>query len=205
MHNRMATVSRETRETRIRVELSLDGRGKFDITTGIGMLDHLLSHIARHGVFDLVVKAEGDLSVDQHHTVEDIAICLGQALGKAVGEGRGITRMAHAMVPMDEALAAVAVDISGRGYAVVAPSVKFKRKKIGDLESDLITHFLQTFAIEARLNLHAGMLAGANDHHKAEALFKALGRALDAATRIDERIAGDIPSTKDVLEGGKGV
>ena len=201
MSNRMATISRETRETKVRVELNLDGKGRFDIVTGIGMLNHLLSHIARHGIFDLVVKAEGDLNVDQHHTVEDIAICLGQVLRKAVGEGRGIVRMGYALVPMDEALAAVAVDISGRGYAVVDSSVRFRRKLIGELESDLISHFLETFATEARLNLHARILAGANDHHKAEALFKALAKALDATTRIDQRIAGDIPSTKDVLQG----
>jgi len=199
MKVRMATITRETKETSIRVELNIDGKGKFSINTGIGMLDHLLSHIARHGVFDLTVEATGDLSVDQHHTVEDIAICLGQALRKAVGEGRGITRMAHAIVPMDESLAIVAVDVSGRGYAVIDESVKFRRKKIGELQSDLLGHFLETLAVEARVNLHAGIFTGSNDHHKAEALFKALAKALDSATRIDQRIAGDVPSTKDVI------
>ena len=201
MKARTATISRETKETKIEVRLDLDGKGKFDIVTGIGMLDHLLSHIARHGVFDIVVKAKGDLSVDQHHTVEDTAICLGQVLRKAVGEGRGIIRMAHAVVPMDETLAVVALDISGRGYAVIDPSVKFRRKKIGELESDIIPHFFETFAIESQMNLHAILLKGTNDHHKAEALFKAMGRALDTATRIDGRIVGDIPSTKGVMEG----
>jgi imidazoleglycerol-phosphate dehydratase len=198
MKPRTAIIERETAETKIRVELNIDGGGKSDISTGIGMLDHLLAQLARHGVFDLKVEAEGDLHVDQHHTVEDIAICLGQALRKAVGEGEGITRMGHALVPMDEALAVVAIDISGRGYAVV--DAPFKRKKIGNLESDLISHFLETFAREAHLNLHAAIqIPKANDHHKAEALFKALAKALDDATKIDPRIAGDIPSTKKIL------
>jgi imidazoleglycerol-phosphate dehydratase len=198
MKDRIGIIERETKETKVRVELNIDGEGKSSVATGIGMLDHLLEQLARHGVLDLTVKAKGDLHVDQHHTVEDIAICLGQALRKALGDGRGIVRMGHALVPMDEALAAVAVDISGRGYAVV--DAKFRRKKIGNLESDLVGHFLETFASEARLNLHAKIISGANDHHKAEALLKALAKALDSATRIDERIAQDIPSTKGAIE-----
>jgi len=192
---RSATITRETGETKISVELNIDGRGRFDIKTGIRMFDHMLTHIAQHGLFDIKLNASG---WDQHHVVEDVAISLGQALNKALGDKRGVTRMAHALVPMDEALAMVAVDISGRGYASI--EAPFKRKKIGDLESDIVAHFLQTFATEARLNLHAKLLGGTNDHHKAEALFKALGRALDSATKIDERIHGQVPSTKGTIE-----
>lgn len=195
MGKRTATITRETGETKIRVELNIDGRGRFDIKTGIRMFDHMLTHIAQHGLFDIKLSASG---WDQHHVVEDVAISLGQALNKALGDKRGITRMAHALVPMDEALAMVAVDISGRGYAVI--EAPFKRKKIGDLESDIVAHFLQTFATEARLNLHAKLLGSTNDHHKAEALFKALGRALDSASKIDERIPDEVPSTKGTIE-----
>ncbi len=197
---RQATIVRETKETKIRVALNIDGKGDSRINTGIAMLDHLLSHIARHGLMDIVIEASGDLEVDQHHTTEDIAICLGQALKKALGNGKGITRMAHAIVPMDDSLAIVALDLSGRGYPVIDESVSFKRKKVGTLESDLIGHFLETFAVEARMNLHAGIYTGNNDHHKAEAIFKALGRALGAAIRIDARIIDDVPSTKGVIE-----
>jgi len=193
---RTATISRETGETKISVALSLDGRGKFEIKTGSKMFDHMLTHIAQHGLFDIKIKASG---WDQHHVVEDVAIALGQALKKALGDKKGITRMGHAIVPMDEALALVAVDISGRGYAVMDAS--FKRKKIGDLETDLVRHFLETFAQEAKMNLHVKVPSGIDDHHKAEALFKALGRALDSATKIDARLTGKVPSTKGVIEG----
>ncbi len=193
---RTATITRETTETKIGVTLSIDGRGEFEIVTGSKMFDHMLTHIAQHGIFDIKIEASG---WDQHHVVEDVAISLGQALNRALGDKRGITRMGHAIVPMDEALALVAVDLSGRGYAVIDAS--FKRKKIGDLESDLVRHFLETFALEAKMNLHARVLAGINDHHKAEAIFKALGRALDSATKIDARLSGKVPSTKGVIEG----
>ena len=193
---RTATITRETGETKISVTLSLDGRGKFEIVTGSEMFDHMLTHIAQHGLFDITISASG---WDQHHLVEDVAISLGQALNRALGDKRGITRMGHAIVPMDDALALVVVDLSGRGYAVIDAS--FKRKKIGDLESDLVCHFLETFALEAKMNLHAKVLSGINDHHKAEAIFKALGRALDSATRLDERLTGRVPSTKGVIEG----
>jgi len=193
---RTATISRETGETKISVALSLDGRGKFEIKTGSKMFDHMLTHIAQHGLFDIKIKATG---WDQHHVVEDVAIALGQALKKALGDKKGITRMGHAIVPMDEALALVAVDISGRGYAVMDAS--FKRKKIGDLETDLVRHFLETFAQEAKMNLHVKVPSGTDDHHKVEALFKTLGRALDSATKIDARLAGRVPSTKGVIEG----
>ncbi len=193
---RKATINRETRETNVSLELDLDGSSQFKVRTGIRMFDHLLSQLAQHGVFDLKVSATGD---DQHHIVEDVALCLGSAFSQASGPQLGITRMAHAVVPMDEALAMVAVDIGGRGYAVVEAS--FSGQEISELASDHIRHFLESFALEARLNLHVRILSGTNDHHKAEALFKALGRALDAATRIDERVAGRLPSTKDFLNG----
>jgi len=194
--NRAATVTRETSETKISVEIAIDGRGRFEVETGVKMFDHLLTHIAQHGLFDIKIAASG---WDQHHLVEDVAISLGKALGEALGDKKGIVRMGHALVPMDEALAMVAVDISGRGYAVI--EAPFKRKKIGDMESDLVAHFLKTFAHEGRLNLHAKLLSGKNDHHIAEAIFKALGRALDAATKLDQRITGEVPSTKGVIEG----
>ena len=192
---RTATITRETTETKISVALSIDGRGGFEIVTGIRLFDHMLTHIAQHGLFDIIISASG---WDQHHLVEDAAIALGQALNKALGDKQGITRMGLAIVPMDEALALVAVDLSGRGFAVIDAS--FKRKKIGDLETDLVRHFLETFAREAKLNLHAKVLAGINDHHKAEAIFKALGRALDSATKVDARLSGKVPSTKGVIE-----
>jgi len=191
---RQATVSRETGETKVKVELALDGRGKCQANTGIGMLDHLIEQIAQHGLFDITVEAKGDLKVGHHHILEDVAICLGQALDKALGDRRGIVRMGHAIVPMDEALSLVAVDISGRPYAVVEATLE--GRDISGLDTDLIRHFLQTFATEAKINLHARLLSRGNDHHRVEALFKALGRSLDAATMIDERLGGEIPSTK---------
>jgi imidazoleglycerol-phosphate dehydratase len=195
---RQATVKRETRETNISLELNIDGSGQYEIKTGIQMFDHLLSQVAKHGRFDLKISATWD---DQHHLVEDVAICLGRAFTEALGEKRGIVRMASAAVPMDDALAMVAVDIGGRGYTVLELPFTDVGREIAGLETDLIRHFLETLAIEARLNLHAKILYGVNDHHKAEALFKALGRALDTATTIDERISGELPSTKEFLEG----
>jgi imidazoleglycerol-phosphate dehydratase len=196
MIERKAKVIRETAETTVRVELNIDGSGQFQITTGIKMFDHLLSQLAQHGVFDIKISASGP---DQHHVVEDVAISLGKAFNQALGKKQGIVRMAHAIVPMDEALAQVAVDIGGRVYSTI--EVDFDEANIGDLDADLVRHFLVSLASEAKINLHAKVLSGINDHHQAEALFKALARALDAATRIDERIAGRIPSTKEVIEG----
>jgi len=196
MAERTASIKRETKETNIGVELGIDGQGDFEITTGIRMFDHLLAQLAQHGIFDLKLSAT---SADTHHLVEDVALCLGRAFGQALGEKQGIVRMAHAVVPMDDALALVAVDIGGRGYSVVEAS--FGRQNVADLPADLVRHFLATFASEARLNLHAKVLSGTDDHHKVEAMFKALGRALDRATQIDERISERIPSTKDVIEG----
>ena len=194
MANRQATIKRKTKETNISLKLNLDGSGQWQINTGIKMFDHLLAQVARHGRFDLKISASGD---DQHHLVEDVGLCLGKALNQALAEKQGIVRMADASVPMDDALAMVAVDISGRGYTVL--ELPFSDNDMAGFTTDLIRHFLESLAAEARLNLHARVLYGVNDHHKAEALFKALGRALDRATRIDQRLAGQLPSTKDLL------
>jgi len=196
MANRLSTIKRETKETNISLVLNIDGCGKCEMNTGIRIFDHLLAQLAKHGLFDIKTSATGD---NPHHLVEDVAICLGKAFGEALGEKRGIVRMADATVPMDDALAFVAVDIGGRGYTVL--DLPFNDNDMAGFPTDLVRHFLESFAIEARLNLHAKVAYGTNDHHKAEALFKALGRALDAATRIDERISGELPSTKELLEG----
>ncbi len=193
---RRATLHRRTGETDVAVSLNLDGTGCYQVETGLGFLDHMLAQIAAHGLFDLTVQAQGDLAVDEHHTVEDVAIGLGQALDRALGDRRGLVRMGHAYAPLDEALARVVVDLSGRPYAVI--DVEFATPVLGAVGTDLILHFLETLAFQARLSLHAQVLHGRNDHHKAEALFKALGRALDAATRQDPRRQG-VPSTKGVL------
>ena len=195
MAKRKATVQRTTQETNISLELNLDGTGKYEIKTGIKMLDHLLSQTVKHGRFDLKGTVSGD---DEHHITEDIAICLGKAFNEALGEKLGIVRMGDATVPMDESLATVAVDLSGRGYCVL--QAEFTKNDMRGFESDLIRHFLESFSAEGSVNLHARVLYGINDHHKAEALFKALGRALDMATRIDERTSGLLPSTKAKIE-----
>jgi imidazoleglycerol-phosphate dehydratase len=194
---RTASIERRTGETSIELTLNIDGSGMVDSATGIGFLDHMLHLFARHGLFDLKVHASGDLHVDEHHTAEDVCICLGQAFDRALGERRGLVRTAHAYVPMDEALGFVAVDLSGRPYCVV--DADFVTPRVGQLGTDLIAHLFESIAIHGRMNLHARVLYGRNDHHKVEALFKALGRALDMATRIDERLGGAIPSTKGVL------
>jgi len=194
--NRTARIHRQTKETQVEVVLSLDGKGEYEIETGIPFFDHMLSHLALHGLFDLTVRAQGDLEVDEHHTVEDVAICLGKALDEALGEREGIVRVAHSYVPMDEALAFVALDLGGRAYAVV--EADFATPRIGSLATSLIPHFLETLAYHARMSLHARVVYGRDDHHKAEALFKALGRALDAATSIEPRRT-DVPSTKGIL------
>ena len=168
------------------VEVSLDGAGRSDIATSIGMLDHLLEQIPRHGLFDITIKASGDIDRDPHHLIEDIGICLGRAFSEALGERRGIVRMAHAIVPLDEALALVAVDLGGRGYAAL--DMAFSTDRIGQLPTEMIGHLLSAFAIEGRFNLHVQVPAGTNDHHKAEAAFKALARALGDAVRLDPRI-----------------
>jgi imidazoleglycerol-phosphate dehydratase len=188
---------RETKETRVSVEVNLDGTGQADIATGVGMLDHLLEQIAKHSLIDITIKAEGDLQIDPHHTAEDVAICLGRALKQALGQRRGIVRFAHAVVPLDEALALVAIDVSGRGYAAL--ELDWTGERVGELPTDLVGHMLWSIATEARLTLHARILAGASDHHKAEAVFKALARALGAATRLDPRLGAQVPSTKGSL------
>lgn len=193
---RQATVERTTRESSIRLTLNIDGSGKAKIDTGIGFLDHMLTLLAGHGLFDLEVKASGDLHVDEHHTAEDTLICLGKAFDQALGDRRGIVRTAHAYVPMDESLALVAVDLSGRPYCVF--NAEFVTPRLGMLGTDLIFHLFESFAIHARINLHANVLYGRNDHHKVEALFKGLARALDAATQLDPR-RQDVPSTKGTL------
>ncbi len=194
---RTATISRQTSETDITLALNLDGSGRAGLATGVGFLDHLLRHVAVHGLFDLDVKAAGDLEIDPHHTVEDVGSALGQAFDQALGDRQGIARMGSAYVPMDEALAFVAVDLSGRPYAVI--HAEWHTPAIGLLPTSLIPHFLESFAFNAKINLHARVEYGRDDHHQAEALFKALGRALDAATVIDPRRAGAVPSTKGTL------
>jgi imidazoleglycerol-phosphate dehydratase len=191
---RKATVKRQTRETTIALEFKIDGSGSSEMNTGNRMLDHLISQVARHGVFDIRISANGD---DVHHVVEDVGLALGQAFNEALGEKRGIVRMADVSVPMDEALATVAVDIGGRGYAVL--DLEFAKNDMFEFPTDLVRHFLEAFAAEAKINLHAKTVYGVNDHHKAEALFKGLGRALDAATQIDPRIVGELPSTKEMI------
>ena len=198
MSTRTATIRRETGETKIEITLDLDGRGSAQVNTGVGFLDHMLTALARHARFDLAVQATGDLHVDEHHTVEDVGIALGRALGDALGDRAGITRMGHAVVPMDEALALVAVDIGGRGYFVFDGS--FDTPRIGQMATSLVPHFLESLALEARLNLHARLITGRDDHHRAEALFKALARALHQATRLDPTLAGDVPSTKGTID-----
>jgi imidazoleglycerol-phosphate dehydratase len=194
---RRARVERATRETRVDLELVLDGTGRAEVATGLPFFDHMLDAFARHGLFDVTVKADGDLAVEAHHTVEDVGITLGRALNDALGERRGIVRTAHSYVPLDEALARVVIDCGGRGYAVV--DAPLAGETVGGVDADMFRHFLESFALEARVNLHAQLLAGVNTHHKVEALFKALGRALDGATRIDPRIGDQVPSTKGKL------
>ena len=194
---RTATIHRQTGETDITLSLNLDGTGQHDVATGVGFLDHLLTHVAVHGLFDLTVKAAGDLHIDAHHTIEDTALVLGQAFAEALGDKQGVVRMGSAYVPMDEALAFVAVDLSGRPYAVVEAA--WHGPAIGQFPTSLVAHFVESFAVAAKANVHARILYGRDDHHQAEALFKALGRALDAATVIDPRRAGSVPSTKGTL------
>ena len=196
MTNRTATVERKTRETQITLTLNLDGTGQAEIVTGVGFFDHMLHHVAVHGLFDLKVTAQGDLHIDAHHTVEDVAICFGQALNQALGERKGIVRMGSAIVPMDESLAQVVVDLSGRPYAVIR--AQFDTPVIGQMPTSLVAHVLESIAFAARMNLHAQVLYGSDDHHKAEALFKALGRALRAAVAPDDR-RSDVASTKGTL------
>jgi imidazoleglycerol-phosphate dehydratase len=193
---RTSTLHRRTNETDISIILNIDGTGQAEIDSGLGFLDHMLHHIAVHGLFDLTIKAVGDLHVDEHHTVEDVALVLGQAFNEALGDKVGIIRIAQAVVPMDEALAFVGLDLSGRPYSVF--DVEWQRPSVGGIATTLFGHFFDSFSVTSRCNLHARILYGRDDHHKAEALFKALGRALDAASQVDPRYSG-VPSTKGTL------
>lgn len=200
MDVRTATVQRDTRETRVSVELNLDGTGQYSVETGNGFFDHLLSQLARHSLMDLTVKAEGDAEkTGWHHTVEDVSISVGRALNQALGDGRGIMRMGHSMVPFDETLVQVAVDLSGRSYAIVDTAID--AEMVESLPADLVRHSLESIAMEGRFNLHATVITGQNAHHKAEALFKALARALRAAITLDPRQSGEVPSTKGTISG----
>jgi imidazoleglycerol-phosphate dehydratase len=196
---RRASVSRKTKETQIEVEIDLDGQGRSDISTGIGFLDHMLDQLARHSLIDITLKAKGDLHIDFHHTTEDTGIVLGEAVAKALGERRGITRWGEATVPMDETLTRVALDASNRPYLIW--KVKFSKPKLGEMDTELFKEWFQAFAQNAGLTLHIENLYGENNHHIVESCFKGLARALRAAVTIDPRKAGDVPSTKGVLGG----
>ena len=193
---RVARIERQTSETNIQLELNLDGAGACHIETGIGFFDHMLNAFARHGLFDLHVQCAGDLHVDPHHSVEDVGICLGQAIDKALAGKESIERYGHSYVPMDEALARSVIDLSGRAYFVLTAS--FIDERIGEFPTALVREFFQAVAAQARLNLHIDLLRCANDHHGVEAIFKSFGRALDAASRRSERVRG-VPSTKGAL------
>ena len=194
---RRGVIERQTTETSISIKLTLDGRGRYDVRTGIRFLDHMLELFTRHGGFDLRLRAEGDLDVDQHHTVEDIGIALGEAVEAALGSRRGINRAGYFVMPMDESIGVVAIDLGGRAHSVVESRVK--TLKVGDLQADLLTDFFEGFARGARANVHLKVLYGRSDHHKVEALFKAFGRALRMACSRDRRLAKVMPSTKGLL------
>jgi len=194
---RRGVIERQTTETSISIKLTLDGRGRYDVRTGVRFLDHMLELFSRHGGFDLRVRAEGDLDVDQHHTVEDIGIALGEAVEAALGSRRGINRAGYFVMPMDESIGVVAIDLGGRAHAVV--DARVKTQKVGDLQADLLTDFFEGFARGARANVHLKVLYGRSDHHKVEALFKAFGRALRMACSRDRRLSRVMPSTKGIL------
>jgi imidazoleglycerol-phosphate dehydratase len=194
---RTATITRTTAETDINLTLVLDGTGKADIDTGIGFLDHMLTALARHGLFDLTIRATGDLHIDLHHTTEDVGIVLGTAFARALGDKRGIRRFGHALIPMDETLAEVAVDISGRPF--LAWDVTFERPRIGEMDTELFEEFFRALAFNAMVTLHVTRRAGRNAHHVAEACFKATARAMRMAAEIDPRAGNAIPSTKEAL------
>jgi imidazoleglycerol-phosphate dehydratase len=197
MPDRTAEVTRKTRETDITLALNVDGKGQANVKTGVGFLDHMLEAVASHGLFDLTVSAKGDLHVDPHHTIEDVGLVLGMAFDRALGDRSGIRRMGYAYVPMDEALARVVVDLSGRPYTIF--EAVWHSSAIGDFPTTLVGHFFESVAVQARMNLHAHLLYGGDDHHQAEALFKAFARAMSDAVSIDPRRGGVVPSTKGVL------
>lgn len=197
MEPRKATVQRETKETRIELSVNLDGTGQTDVATGVGFLDHMLDHLGRHSLIDLTVRAQGDVQVDDHHTVEDVALCLGEALARALGDKAGIRRYGWASVPMDEALADAAIDLSGR--AAVVFDAQFGSAKIGTFDTQLVEEFFRRLAGAAAMNLHVRVGSGSNDHHIAEAVFKAVAQALRTAKSLDPAAGGDVPSTKGTL------
>ena len=197
MTSRSATVTRNTLETQIEVSLNLDGSGKFNAETGVPFLDHMMEQIARHGLFDLNIKAEGDLHIDDHHTVEDTGITIGLALKKALGDKKGVTRYGHAYVPLDEALSRVVLDLSGRPG--IEFDVEFKRDKIGEFDVDLFYEFFQGLVNHAGMTLHIDSIKGRNAHHIAETIFKAFGRALRMAVTLDQRALEQLPTTKGAL------
>jgi len=194
---RTATIARKTNETDISVTVAIDGAGVYDISTGIGFLDHMLEQLSRHALMDITLKARGDLHIDGHHTTEDVGIALGQAIGKALGDKRGISRYAHCYLPMDETLTRVALDISGRPWLIW--KVDFPAQKIGEFDTELFHEFFHALAMNAGITLHVENLYGQNAHHIAETCFKGLARALRAAAAIDERAANTLPSTKGSL------
>ncbi|HIJ71965.1 MAG TPA: imidazoleglycerol-phosphate dehydratase HisB [Planctomycetes bacterium] len=194
MADRLAKVERKTKETDILVEMNLDGEGKYDIDTGAAFFDHMLTHLSKHGKIDLRVKARGDLEVDAHHTAEDVGICIGNCLSEALGDKKGISRFGSIALPMEDAKAEVAVDLSGRAFCVY--DVKYHTEKIGDFDVECIEEFLRSFANSGKLNLHVSVPYGTNSHHIAEAIFKALGQSLAAAVKIT---GTDVPSTKGML------
>ena len=194
---RQASIERSTKETKIKASVDLDGTGAFDISTGIGFLDHMLEQLSRHSLIDITLKAKGDLHIDFHHTTEDTGIVLGQAVAKALGDKQGIARYASAYLPMDEVLTRVAIDVSGRPHLVW--KVAFPTPKIGDMDTELFREWFQAFAMNAGITLHVETLYGANSHHIAETCFKGLARALREAVSIDPRQAGRVPSTKGAL------
>ena len=194
---RRAALKRHTRETRIDIRLNLDGRGQYVVGTGIRFFDHMLELVARHGAFDLDVSADGDLDVDQHHTVEDVGIALGEAVSRALGSRRGINRAGYFVMPMDETLAVSAVDLGGRPHAVIHTGVR--ARLVGDLQAELVTDFFEGFALGARANVHLKVLYGRSSHHRVEACFKAFARALRVACSRDRRLARVLPSTKELL------
>lgn len=194
---RRAVIDRNTAETRIHVRLGLDGKGRYEVRTGIRFLDHMLELVARHGAFDLSIQAQGDLDVDQHHTVEDLGIALGEAVSGALGNRRGINRAGYFVMPMDETLGVAAIDLGGRPHAVV--DLRLRNRLVGDLQSELIHDFFEGFALGARANVHLKVLYGRSSHHQVEAIFKAFGRALRVACARDRRMAKRLPSTKGLL------
>jgi imidazoleglycerol-phosphate dehydratase len=194
---RSATIRRNTKETQIELRLKLDGRGTSDVSTGIRFLDHMLDLVARHGGFNLFLYAKGDLDVDQHHTVEDVGIALGEAVTAALGNKRGILRAGYFLMPMDETLAAAAIDLGGRPFCVV--NAQFNSKRVGDLQTELVEDFFQGFAQSARANVHLRVLYGRSSHHQVEAVFKAFARALRFAVSRDKRLRNVLPSTKELL------